>query len=91
MNASLTNHLSSACGEKREEFVEENPHESTYAMLIRAEEKPRTALEILLYVLCVLSAVAAIWQFAQQPNALPLKSISTTVSATTQQGPTSCG
>lgn len=40
--------------------------ESTYALLVRSEEKGRTLLETVLYTLWILSAVAAIWQFAQQ-------------------------
>ena len=40
--------------------------ESTYALLVRSEEKGRTLLETVIYTLCILSAVAAIWQFAQQ-------------------------
>jgi hypothetical protein len=76
MNA-LTNYQLTTCRKTPEEFVEENPHESTYALLVRSEEKRRTAFEIVLYILCVLSALAAIWQFVQQPNALPLTSINT--------------
>ena len=42
-------------------------NESTYALLVRSEEKERGLLEIVVYSLFILSAVAAIWQFAQQP------------------------
>ncbi len=56
-------------------------HESTYAMLVHAEERERTALENVLYFLVILSAIAAILQFAQQPIALPLDSITTVADA----------
>ena len=39
--------------------------ESTYRLLVRSQEKGRTALEILIFVLCIFSVVVAIWQFAQ--------------------------
>ena len=41
--------------------------ESTYALLVRSEEKSRTILETVLYAIAILSAVAGIWQFAQTP------------------------
>jgi hypothetical protein len=44
----------------------ENQHESTYALLIRSEEKSRNRLELALYPLLGLLSLIAIWQFAQQ-------------------------
>ena len=44
---------------------------STYALLVRSEEKSRSALETILYSTCILSVVIAIWQFAHQPVNLP--------------------
>ena len=41
--------------------------ESTYAMLVRSEEKKRALLEMIVYSLVILSALAAILQFADQP------------------------
>jgi hypothetical protein len=41
--------------------------ESTYALLIRSEEKSRNILETVLYAFFILSAIVSIWQFAQQP------------------------
>ncbi len=41
--------------------------ESTYALLVRSEEKNRGFLETVLYAFFILSAIASIWQFAQQP------------------------
>ncbi|HME87595.1 MAG TPA: hypothetical protein VKE30_00110 [Chthoniobacterales bacterium] len=45
---------------------------STYRLLVQSEEKSRNILETALYALFALSALAAIWQFARQPNVLPL-------------------
>jgi hypothetical protein len=50
-------------------------HESTYALLVRSEEKERGLLETVLYAFFILSAVAAIWQFAQQPVNIPARGI----------------
>jgi len=44
----------------------DNQHESTYALLIRSEEKSRNLLEVALYPLLGLLSLIAIWQFAQQ-------------------------
>ncbi len=51
---------------------------STYRLLVQSEEKSRNILEIALYVLFAVSAVASIWQFAEQPNVLPLDKVGTT-------------
>src|SRR6266566_8601524 len=50
----------------------QNQHEeSTYALLIRSEEKSRNVIEMAIYPLLILGAVIAIWQFAQQPVNIP--------------------
>ena len=41
--------------------------ESSYSLLVHSEEKKRGYFETILYVLIMLSAVAAILQFAEQP------------------------
>ena len=41
--------------------------ESTYALLVRSEEKSRSVLEIVLYAIFALSVIVGIWQFAQTP------------------------
>ena len=46
--------------------------ESTYALLVRSEEKNRSLLEMLVYALFILSAVSSIWQFAHQSVAFPI-------------------
>ena len=60
--------------------------ESTYALLVRSEEKKRNLLEILVYALFILSAVFLIWQFAHQRVAFPIdKLANATVCATEPQ------
>jgi hypothetical protein len=62
--------------------------ESTYALLIRSEEKERGIFEGAVYFAVVLSALFSIWQVARQPIALPLATVHTTSisqSATTNQ------
>lgn len=49
-------------------------------MLVRSEEKARSLLETMLYALIALCAVAAILQFAEQPDPLPLTSLPSAVS-----------
>jgi hypothetical protein len=41
--------------------------ESTYSLLVHSEEKKRALFETIVYGLVILSAVAAILQFAEQP------------------------
>ncbi len=41
--------------------------ESTYALLVRSEEKSRGVLEIVLYAFFIFSALVSIYQFAEQP------------------------
>jgi len=45
--------------------------ESTYALLVRSEEKERSMFEGATYLVFILSAVFSIWQMVQQPVALP--------------------
>jgi hypothetical protein len=45
--------------------------ESTYALLVRSEEKERGMFEGAAYLVFVLSAVFSIWNMAHQPVALP--------------------
>ena len=52
-----------------------NHQESTYALLVRSEEKSRGALETVLYSTCILSVIVAIWQFAHQPVNIPAAGI----------------
>ena len=52
--------------------------ESTYALIVRSEEKERGIFEGAVYFAVVLSALFSIWQVAKQPIALPLTSVHTT-------------
>jgi hypothetical protein len=40
--------------------------ESTYALLVRSEEKKRIVTELVVYGVIILSAVAAIWEFGEE-------------------------
>ena len=50
-----------------QQTLKNSQSESTYALLVRSEEKGRGVLETVLYVAFILSAVLLIWQFAQSP------------------------
>jgi hypothetical protein len=50
-------------------------HESTYALLMRSEEKERGILEIVVFALFIVCAVFSVWQFAGQSVAFPLRDI----------------
>jgi hypothetical protein len=52
--------------------------ESTYALIVRSEEKERSIFEGAVYFAVVLSALFSIWQVARQPIALPLTTVHTT-------------
>jgi hypothetical protein len=43
---------------------------TTYTLLVRSEEKSRDLLEAAVYAMCILSAIVAIWQFAEQSSRL---------------------
>ena len=67
-----------------------NHQESTYALLVRSEERGRSAAEAVAYTIFVLSAVFAIWQFIQHPVTIPAAGLQPTVAyATEQVGPIS--
>ena len=46
-------------------------HESTYALLVRSEDKKRGVIETIVYALFGLSAVILLWQFVQEPVTVP--------------------
>jgi len=50
-----------------QETLMKDQFESTYALLVRSQEKGRGVLEAVLYIAFVLSAVLVIWGFAQGP------------------------
>jgi hypothetical protein len=51
----------------------------TYRLLMQSEEKSRNILETAVYGLVAISVITSIWQFAEQPNALPLQQIGRTI------------
>ncbi len=52
-----------------------NHQESTYALLVRSEERGRSVLETIAYVAFILSVVLAVWEFAQHPVQIPASGI----------------
>jgi hypothetical protein len=50
---------------------------STYRLLVQSEERNKNVMEIAVYALVALSCLISIWQFAEQPNALPLDKVGT--------------
>ena len=63
-------------------------NDTTYALLVRSEEKGRSIMETVVYALLGLSAILSILQFVQQPNRLPttLTTQAYEISDTSQQG-----
>lgn len=59
--------------------------QSTYALLVKSEEKERSFFETIVYSLFILSAVAAIGQFIVQPVDLPLETMPRITSVTQVQ------
>ena len=45
--------------------------ESTYALIVRSEEKQRSRLEMVLYTLLIASVLAAVSQFSRQAVTIP--------------------
>ena len=54
--------------------------ESTYALLVRSEEKERSMFENVAFLVFILSAVFSIWQMVQQPIELPKDAVIHTTS-----------
>jgi hypothetical protein len=63
----------------------EDQHESTYALLVRSEEKSRNLLEMVIYPLLIIGAVIAIWQFVLQPMNLPSLDANAALSVTSER------
>ncbi|MEY2506407.1 MAG: hypothetical protein QOH01_736 [Verrucomicrobiota bacterium] len=51
--------------------------ESTYALIVRSEEKERGLFEGAVYFAVVLSALFSLWQVAKHPIELPLTTVHT--------------
>lgn len=62
-----------SCGQTT--VFEPEVHESTYGLLVRSEEKSLSFFETAAYLLCILSAIISICQFARQSNALPVHGV----------------
>ena len=62
--------------------------ESTYALLVRSEEKQRSRFETLVYMLLIVSTMFAISQFGRQAATMPanIARVSSVASATARHG-----
>ena len=62
--------------------------ESTYALLVRSEEKQRTRIEGVFYTLLVISSIFALSQFAREAVTMPAQIVRspTAVTAPAQHG-----
>jgi hypothetical protein len=87
MNSTHTIRFSSVTSYQPIEAFEPEIHESTYGLLIRSEEKSRGIFEIIAYMLCILSAVISIYQFAQQSTVSPIAVNHGSISSSTPSGP----
>jgi hypothetical protein len=63
-------------------------NDTTYALLVRSEEKGRSIMETVVYALLGLSAILSILQFVQQPERVPttLTTQGYEISDTSQRG-----
>jgi hypothetical protein len=68
----------------------ETEHESTYALLMRSEEKSRNLLEIVIYPLLIIGAMIAICQFVLQTVQLPSTDTKAALRITSTSGFHSC-
>jgi hypothetical protein len=55
--------------------IMKNEAQSIYRLLVRSEEKGRGMMETAVYAMCILSAVAAIWQFVGQSAPVAFESL----------------
>ncbi len=69
MKTNLTSTTTQGCGESSRFTPALN--ESTYAFLVRSEDKGGVAMEALAYLLCIVCAVVSMSHFARQPVATP--------------------
>ena len=62
--------------------------ESTYALLMRSEEKQRSRFETLVYTVLAVSTIFAVLQFGREAAMMPssIAHVSTTISAPVQHG-----
>jgi len=63
-------------------FTTNERFESTYALIVRSEEKQRSRLETLLYTLLIASVLAAVSQFGRQAVILPSSVVHNTAMTT---------
>ncbi len=54
-------------------------HETTYALLMRSEDKEQSVSENVVYMVLILSAMFSLWFAAHQPVRLPVSAVSHSV------------
>jgi hypothetical protein len=64
-----------------------NESQSTYALIVRSQEKGRGVLEALVYAVFILGVVLSIWQFAQTPLKIPTRGLEPCVACDTPATP----
>ena len=65
----------------------EEPFESTYALIVRSEEKQRSRFETLIYTLLVVSSLLALSQFGREAATLPMSVARDSVTRLAVAGP----
>jgi hypothetical protein len=62
-------------GTPRRLKIMKNEAQSIYGLLVHSEEKGRSRMEMAVYAMCIVSAVAAIGQFIWQPAPVSYESL----------------
>jgi hypothetical protein len=65
-----------------------NQHESTYALLMRSEERSRGAFETVAYTVFIFSMLFAAWEFVQHPVKIPAAGLEPAVACVTAEANT---
>jgi hypothetical protein len=56
--------------------------ESTYALIVRSEEKQRSRFETLVYALLIISSLFAVSQFGREAMTMPVNTVRNSATAT---------
>lgn len=61
-------------------------HETTYALLVRSEDREQSVSENVVYLVLILSAVFSLWFAAHQPVRLPVSAVNQSASIAQTEG-----
>ncbi len=64
----------------KDTIIKSPEHETTYALLMRSEDKEQSVSENVVYMVLILSAMFSVWFAANQPVRLPVSAVSHSVS-----------